>query len=264
MQCHKVDYAITGRDIQSLEIGLDPGETVIAEAGTLNYMDDAIRFETRLGDGSPAAEGMLEKLVATGKRLLTGESLFMTHFTNTGDGKRHLAFSAPFPGRIIDMDMASLGNEVFCQKDAFLCAACGTQIGIAFTRRLGTGFFSGDGFVLHRLTGDGMAFVHAGGAVVEKTLRNETIRVDTGCIVAFTTGIEYSIPQSDGLRSMFFGGQGLFLATLSGTGTVLLQTLPFSRMADRVIQNAPALSGRKKNQGALLERIRRRFNGDSD
>lgn len=262
MQSHKIDYTITGDEMQSLEIGLDPGETIIAEAGTMNYMNDAIQLETKLGDGTPAAEGILEKLIATGKKLLTGESLFMTHFTNTGGGKRHVAFSAPYPGKIIALDLATLGNEVVCQKDAFLCASSGTQIGLAFTRRLGPGFFGGDGFVLLRLTGDGMAFIHAGGAVVEKTLKNETLRVDTGCIVAFTTGLDYSIQQEENFRSMFFGGNRLFLASLSGTGTVLLQSLPFSRMADRIIQNAPALSGKRKGGCSILERIRSRINSD--
>jgi len=246
MQCHKVDYTLIGDVMQAVEIGLDPGETVIADAGNMNYMNDAIRFETKMGDGAPAPEGLLGSLVAAGRRLFTGENLFLTHFTNTAGSKRHVTFSAPCPGRVIALDMADLGQEIFCQKDAFLCAARGTQVSIAFTRRMGAGFFGRDGFVLMRLTGDGMAFVHAGGMVVEKTLKNETLCVDTGCIVAFTSGIHYSAQQADNLKSMFFGGENLFLATLSGTGTVFLQTLPLSRPADRILRQLPSFTGKRK------------------
>lgn len=247
MQCHQVDYTIIGDDIQLVEIGLNPGETIIAEAGAMNYMNDAIRFEARLGDGSPFEEGVIGKLIGTGKRMLGGESLFMTHFTNTGDGKRSVAFSAPYPGKIIALDMAVYGFEIFCQKDAFLCAAYGTRIDIAFTRRLGAGFFGGEGFILQRLIGDGLAFIHAGGTVVQKTLKNETIKVDTGCIAAFTTGLDYSIERAGNLKSMFCGNEGLFLATLSGTGTVFLQTLPFSRLADRILRGTPGAGGKVKS-----------------
>ena len=243
MRCHEVDYNVIGDDMQIVEIELDPGETVVAEAGAMNYMDDGITFEAKMGDGSVPNEGVFGKLLNAGKRALTGESIFMTHFTNAGSGKRRVAFAAPYPGKIIPVDMSRIGEELYCQKDAFLCAALGTRIDIAFTRRLGAGFFGGEGFILQRLKGDGMAFIHVGGTVVKKTLKNETIRVDTGCLAAFTPGVDYDIERAGGLKSMFFGGEGLFLATLSGTGSVLLQSLPFSRMADRIQQHAPSAGG---------------------
>ena len=252
MMCHKVDYEIIGDDIQIVEVELDPGETVIAEAGAMNYMEDGITFEAKMGDGSNASDGLMGKLLSAGKRLVTGESIFMTHFTNSSGTKKRAAFAAPYPGKIIPVDMAKAGSELLCEKDAFLCAALGTSIDIAFTKRLGTGFFGGEGFILQRLKGDGMAFVHAGGTVVEKRLNNETLRVDTGCIVAFTPGINYDIQLAGGLKSMFFGGEGLFLATLSGTGTVFLQSLPFSRMADRILAHAPFAGGSRKNEGSVL------------
>ena len=220
MRCHEVDYQIIGDDIQIVEVELDPGETVIAEAGAMNYMEDGITFEAKMGDGSKPAGGVLDKLIGAGKRMITGESIFMPHFTNSGQGKKRVAFAAPYPGKIIPMDMSKTGEELLCQKDAFLCAALGTEIGIAFAKRFGTGLFGGEGFILQRLKGDGMAFIHAGGTVVEKKLNNERIRVDTGCIVAFTSGIDYNIERAGGLKSMFFAGEGLFLAHLSGHGTV--------------------------------------------
>jgi uncharacterized protein (AIM24 family) len=206
---------------------------------------------------------MLGKLMGAGKRVISGESIFMTHFTNSGSGKKIVAFSAPYPGKIIPVDMAKIRNELICQKDAFLCAALGTELGIVFTRRLGTGFFGGEGFILQRLRGDGMAFVHAGGTVIKKQLNNETIRVDTGCIVAFTQGIDYNIEAAGGLKSMFFGGEGFFLATLSGTGLVLLQSLPFSRMADRIFQHAPSAGGSRKGEGSILGALGGFINGDN-
>jgi len=252
MMCHKVDYEIIGDDIQIVEVELDPGETVIAEAGAMNYMEDGVTFEARMGDGSAASEGFMGRLFSAGKRIVSGESIFMTHFTNSSGTKKRVAFAAPYPGKIIPIDMSEAGGELLCEKDAFLCAALGTSIDIAFTRRLGTGFFGGEGFILQRLKGDGMAFVHAGGTVVEKRLNNETIRVDTGCIVAFTPGIDYDIQLAGGLKSMFFGGEGLFLATLRGTGTVFLQSLPFSRMADRILAHAPSAGGSRKDEGSIL------------
>ena len=240
MLCHEVDYRIIGNDIQIVEVELDPGETVIAEAGAMTWMDDGIQFEAKMGDGSDPGQGFFGKLFSAGKRALTGESLFMTHFTNTGAEKSEVAFAAPYPGKIIPVDLAALDGELLCQKDSFLCAALGTRIDIAFTRRLGAGFFGGEGFILQRLKGDGMVFIHAGGTVVQKELNQETIRVDTGCLVGFSPGIEYDIQRAGGLKSMVFGGEGLFLATLSGTGTVFLQSLPFSRLADRVLQHAPS------------------------
>jgi len=262
MKCHEVDYEILGDDMQIVEIELDPAETVVAEAGAMNYMDDGITFEAKMGDGSQPDKGLFGNLLNAGQRMLTGESLFMTHFTNTGSGKKRVAFAAPYPGKIIPIDMAGVNGELLCQKDAFLCAALGTEIGIAFTRKLGTGFFGGEGFILQRLNGDGMAFVHAGGTVIKKQLNQETIRVDTGCIVAFTDGIDYDIERSGSLKSMFFGGEGLFLATLRGSGTVYLQSLPFSRMADRIISHAPSSGGSQKGEGSILGGIGRLLDGD--
>ncbi|MBN2415374.1 TIGR00266 family protein [bacterium] len=262
MKSHEIDYEIIGDDMQMVEIELDRNETVIAEAGAMNYMEDGIVFETRMGDGSTPNEGVMGKLLGAGKRLITGESLFMTHFTNTTDGKRRVAFAAPYPGKIVPIDLSGLGGELVCQKDAFLCAALGTQIDIAFTRRLGTGFFGGEGFILQRLRGDGRVFVQAGGTVVRKELKNEILRIDTGCIVAFSSGIDYNIEMAGGLKSMFFGGEGLFLATLRGTGTVLLQSLPFSRLADRVIKHAPSAGGSSKGEGSVLGTLGRLIDGD--
>ena len=252
MNSHKVDYELFGDEMQVVEIELDPNETVIAEAGAMNYMDDGIAFESKMGDGSKPDEGVFGKLLNVGKRVLTGESIFLTHFTNRGSGKKRVAFAAPYPGKIVPMDLSKFGGELMCQKDAFLCAALGTEVGIAFTKRLGTGFFGGEGFILQRLRGDGMAFVHVGGTVITKHLNNEVIRVDTGCLAAFTSGIKYDIERAGNLKSMFFGGEGLFLATLSGTGTVLLQSLPFSRLADRILDHAPSAGGSRKGEGSLL------------
>ena len=252
MRCHKVDYEILGDDLQMVEVELDPRETVVAEAGAMNYLQEAIEFEARMGDGSEPDQGMMGKLFAAGKRALTGESIFLTHFTNHGTDKRRVAFAAPFPGKIIALDLATLGDQVLCQKDSFLCAALGTRIDIAFTKRLGTGFFGGEGFILQRLQGDGLAFLHAGGTVVRRELRGETLRLDTGCLVAFTSGIDYDIERAGNLKSMFFGGEGLFLATLRSTGTVWLQSLPFSRLADRVLAHAPKAGGRSQGEGSVL------------
>ena len=250
MRCHEVDYEIFGDDMQIVEVELDPSEVVIAEAGAMNYMEDGIGFETKMGDGSKPAGGVLDSLMNVGKRVLTGESVFMTHFTNNGTGKKRVAFAAPYPGKIIAMNMAELGEELICQKDAFLCAAFGTSIDIAFHKRLGAGFFGGEGFILQRLRGDGKAFVHVGGTVIKRELRNETLRVDTGRIAAFTPGIDYDIERAGNLKSMVFGGEGLFLATLKGTGTVYLQSLPFSRLAGRVMKAASV--GGSKGEGSVL------------
>ncbi|MCK5861912.1 MAG: TIGR00266 family protein [Candidatus Hydrogenedentes bacterium] len=252
MQSHEVDYEILGDDMQIVEIELDPGETVIAEAGAMNYMEEGIRYEAKMGDGSNPNEGMMGKLLSVGKRVLTGESIFLTHFTSDMPGKRHVAFAAPYPGKIIPMNLANLGGELLCQKDAFLCAAKGTKVNIAFTKRLGAGFFGGEGFILQKLSGDGMAFIHVGGTIVEKRLEGQTLTVDTGCIAAFTSGIEYDIQRAGNLKSMFFGGEGLFMAKLSGHGTVWLQSLPFSRLADRILANAPSAGGKNKGEGSVL------------
>jgi uncharacterized protein (TIGR00266 family) len=211
MNSHKIDYTIHGDDMQIVSIELDPQETVIAEAGTMNWMDRDIRFEAKLGDGSKPDTGIFGKLLDVGKRVLTGESIFLTHFTNVGHGKKEVSFAAPYPGKIIPIDLGEINGEILCQKDAFLCAAKGTEVSIAFTKRLGSGFFGGEGFILQKLRGDGMAFLHAGGTVIQKELNNESLLIDTGCIVAFTPGLDYSIERAGNLKSMFFGGEGLFL-----------------------------------------------------
>ncbi|MGB1199231.1 MAG: TIGR00266 family protein [Thalassotalea sp.] len=248
MQSHEIDYEIIGQAMQMVEVELDHGETVIAEAGAMNYMEDGINFDTKMGDGSDANQGLMGKLFSAGKRALTGESVFMTHFTNEQYGKKRVAFAAPFPGSIIPVDLAESGGQITCQKDSFLCAALGTKVDIAFNKRLGSGFFGGEGFILQSLHGDGKAFLHAGGTVVEKELNGETLRLDTGCLVAFSQGIEYSIEMTSGLKSMFFGGEGMFMATLSGHGKVWIQSLPFSRLADRIIQHAPKLGGSSQGE----------------
>ena len=252
MPSHEVDYEIFGDDMQLVEVELDPQETVVAEAGAMNYMEDDIRFEAKMGDGSDPDQGFMGKMFSAGKRMLTGESIFMTHFTNHGQTKRRVAFAAPYPGRIVPIDLSSVGGTLLCQKDAFLCAAHGTEISIAFQKSLGVGFFGGEGFILQKLAGDGKAFIHAGGMIVKKELENETLRVDTGCLVAFTTGVNYDIERAGNLKSMFLGGEGLFLATLSGTGTVYLQSLPFSRLADRILAQAPSGGGSSKGEGSVL------------
>ena len=254
-QCHEIDYEILGGDMQIVEIELDPGETVVAEAGAMNYMEEGIEFEAKMGDGSQPDQGMWGKIMSAGSRVLTGESIFMTHFTNHAHTKKRLAFAAPFPGKIVALNLEQIGGTLVCQKDSFLCAALGTQLSIAFQKRLGAGFFGGEGFILQRLAGDGMAFVHAGGTIVKKELKGESLLVDTGCLVAFTSGINYDIQRAGGMKSMFFGGEGLFLTTLSGHGVVLLQSLPFSRLADRVIQHAPAMGGRQQGEGSVIGQL---------
>ncbi|OQX72795.1 MAG: TIGR00266 family protein [Campylobacteraceae bacterium 4484_4] len=258
MQCHEVDYEIMGNDLQVVEVELDPGETVIAEAGAMSWMDDGISFEAKMGDGSETSSGFFDTVFSAGKRLIGGESLFMTHFTNIGSGKKRVAFGAPFPGRIIPLDMAKHGNEIFCQKDAFLCAALGTKLDISFNRKLGRGFFGGEGFIMEHLQGDGMAFLHAGGTIVKKELKSETIFVDTGCLVAYTNGIDFDIQKAGGMKSMLFGGEGIFLATLRGTGTVYLQSLPFSRLADRIVSTA-SFGGSDQGEGSVLGGIANMF-----
>jgi uncharacterized protein (TIGR00266 family) len=261
MKCHEVDYRIYGDDMQIVEVELDPDETVVAEAGAMNYMDSGISFEAKMGDGSEADEGLFGLLKGVGKRVITGESIFLTHFSNSGGGKKSVAFAAPYPGKIIPLDLAELGGTFICQKDAFLCAAYGTRIGIAFSRKLGVGFFGGEGFILQKLEGDGLAFVHAGGTIIKKELSGETLLVDTGCLVGFSPGIEYDIQRAGGLKSMFFGGEGLFLATLSGHGMVYLQSLPFSRMADRILAHAPSAGGSDQGEGSLLGGLGRLLDG---
>lgn len=260
---HEIDFEIHGDDLQMVEIELDPGETVIAEAGGMCFMEEGIEFEAKMGDGSAPTGGFFGALKSIGKRVLTGESIFMTHFTNhTPSGKRKVAFAAPYPGKIIPMNLKELGGDVLCEKGAFLCAAMGTSVGIAFNQKLGAGLFGGEGFILQRLQGDGLAFVHAGGTIIRRELKGEMLRVDTGCIVGMTGGIQYDIQRSGGLKSMVFGGEGLFLATLRGHGTVWLQSLPFSRMADRILANAPAHGGGSAGEGSVLGGIGRLVGGD--
>ena len=261
MRSHELDYEILGDDIQIVEIELDPGEVVIAEAGAMNYIEDGITFEAKMGDGTEADAGIMGKLLGAGKRALTGESIFLTHFTNNDrTSKRRVAFSAPYPGKIIPVNLGEIGGELLCQKDAFLCAALGTEISIALTRRFGTGLFGGEGFILQRLRGDGLTFVHAGGTVIRKDLHNETLRVDTGCIAAFSPQLDYDIEQAGNLKSMVFGGEGLFLATLRGTGTVLLQSMPFARLADRILRQVGG--GRRQGEGSILGTLGNMLDGD--
>ena len=261
---HVIDYEIHGDDLQIVEVELDPGESVIAEAGGMCYLEDDITFEAKMGDGSSPGGGFFGALMSVGKRVFTAESLFMTHFTHMGAaGKRRVAFAAPYPGKIVPLDLAQMGGEILCEKGAFLCAAKGTEIGIAFTKRLGAGFFGGEGFVLQRLRGDGLAFIHAGGTIVKRELRGDGLRVDTGCLVAMTTGIDYDIQRAGNLKSMIFGGEGLFLATLRGHGTVWLQSLPFSRMADRILANAPGAGGKATGEGSVLGGLGRILDGDN-
>jgi uncharacterized protein (TIGR00266 family) len=262
MHCDEVDYEIIGQSMQILEVELDPQETVIAEAGMMNYMEQDITFETRMGDGSATNEGFMNKIFSAGKRMLTGESLFMTHFSNEGTQKRRVAFAAPYPGTIIPLNLAEQGGQILCQKDSFLAAARGTKIDIAFNRKLGAGFFGGEGFILQKLQGDGMAFLQAGGTIVKRHLKGETLRLDTGCLVAFGPGIDYDIELVKGIKSMLFGGEGIALATLTGTGDVWIQSLPFSRLADRILANAPKAGGSRTGEGSILGGIGNLLDGD--
>lgn len=264
MVSHEIDYEIIGDDMQVVEVELDPAETVIAEAGAMNWMDNGISFEAKMGDGTEVDKSILGKIFGAGKRVITGESIFITHFTNKVHGKKKIAFAAPYPGKIIALELSELPqNQFTCQKDAFLCAALGTKVDITFNKRFGSGLFGGEGFILQKLSGDGRAFVHAGGTVVKKELKNEKLKVDTGCLVGFTAGIDYNIERAGELKSMFFGGEGLFLATLEGTGTVYLQSLPFSRLADRIIKSAPRLSGKQKGEGSVLGQLGNMLDGDN-
>jgi uncharacterized protein (TIGR00266 family) len=234
MQSHDLDYRIIGDDIQLVELELDPMETVIAEAGTMMYMDSQIRFDTKMGDGSEPNQNLMGKLLSAGSRVLTGESLFVTHFTNHGRSKQRVAFAAPYPGKIVPVELGLLGGSLTVQKDGFLCAAKGTKIAITLNRRIGSGLVGGEGFILQKLQGDGKAFMHAGGTVIERRLNNESLKIDTGCVVGFTPGIDFNIETSGNLRSMIFGGEGIFLATLSGTGTVWLQSMPIRKLVQAI------------------------------
>ncbi len=234
MHSHDLEYRIIGDDIQLVEIELDPMETVIAEAGSMMYMDSGIAFETKMGDGSDPNQGMMSKLLSAGTRILTGESLFVTHFTNREGRKQRVAFAAPYPGKIVPIDLGMLGGSLIVQKDGFLCAAKGTRISITLNRKIGAGLVGGEGFILQKLEGDGKAFMHAGGTVIERRLNNESLKIDTGCVVGYTPGIEFNIEASGSLRSMVFGGEGIFLATLRGTGTVWLQSMPIRKLIQAI------------------------------
>ncbi|MEH6942698.1 TIGR00266 family protein [Bacillus sp. JJ722] len=263
MNNHEIDYKLYGDDMQFVEIELDPNETVVAEAGGLMMMEDGIEMETIFGDGSNSqSSGLMGKLFSAGKRIVTGESLFMTTFTNVGSGKKHVSFASPYPGKIIPMDLSVHGGKIICQKDSFLAAAKGVNVGIAFQKKIGAGFFGGEGFIMQKLEGDGLAFIHAGGTIVEKKLApGEVLRVDTGCLVAMTQEVDYDIQMVGGIKTALFGGEGLFFATLRGPGSVWIQSLPFSRLASRVFAAAP-VSGSSKDEGSIAGRVFDIFNGD--
>jgi uncharacterized protein (TIGR00266 family) len=260
MKSHEIDYKIYGEEMQCVEVELDPDETALAESGSFMMMDADIEMSTIFGDGTSQEKGFMGKIFSAGKRLITGESLFMTAFTNIGVAKQRVSFAAPYPGKIIPLDLNRLGGKVIAQKDAFLCAAKGVTIGIEFQRKLGTGLFGGEGFIMQKLEGDGMAFVHAGGYVVEKDLRaGEVLRVDTGCIVAFTSGVHYDIEFVRGVRNVIFGGEGLFYATLRGPGKVWIQTIPVSRLASRILSYG---SVSRKEEGSVLGSLGNILGGD--
>jgi uncharacterized protein (TIGR00266 family) len=257
---HEIDYHIHGEEMQYVEVELDPNETAIAEAGAFMMMDDGIQMETIFGDGSVQQGGILGKLFSAGKRLLVGESLFMTAYTNTGHGKKRVSFASPYPGKIIPLDLQYLGGKVVCQKDAFLCAAKGVSVSIEFQKKLGTGLFGGEGFIMEKLEGDGLAFVHAGGHVMERDLQaGELVKIDTGCIVGFTQTINYDIQFVGGIKNTIFGGEGVFFATLRGPGKVWIQTLPVSRLASRILSYG---SFKRKEEGSILGGLGNVMDGD--
>ena len=262
---HVIDYKIYGGDMQFVEIELDPGEATVAEAGGMMYMEDGIEMETIFGDGSnTGGGGFLGALMGAGKRLLTGESLFMTVFVNKGQGKRKVAFGAPYPGTIVPVNLSQVGGELIAQKDSFLCAAKGVSVGIAFQKKLGAGFFGGEGFIMQRLQGDGLAFVHAGGTLHERILApGEGLRVDTGCIVAFQSTVDYDIQFVGKIKSALFGGEGLFFATLRGPGKVWLQSLPLSRMANRIVGASRMAGGGGREEGSILGAVGGLLDGDN-
>jgi uncharacterized protein (TIGR00266 family) len=258
---HEIDYRIFGEEMQYVEVELDPGETAVAEPGAFMMMDDGIDMQTIFGDGSQQQDNSLVgKLFSAGKRLLVGENLFMTAYTNVGQGKKHVSFASPYPGKIIALNLQQLGGTIICQKDAFLCAAKGVSIGIEFQRKLGTGLFGGEGFIMEKLQGDGMAFMHAGGHVFEKDLQaGELLKIDTGCLVGFTSGVDYDIQFIGGIKNTLFGGEGLFFATLRGAGKVWIQTLPISRLAARIITYGTV---KRKEEGSVLGSLGNLLDGD--
>lgn len=257
---HEIDYRIFGEEMQCVEIELDTQETVVAESGAFMYMTDGVQMSTIFGDGSKSNGGFFDKLLGAGKRLLTGESLFMTAFTHQTAGKAKVAFASPYPGKIIPLDLETLGGKIVCQKDSFLCAAKGVSVGIEWQRKLGTGLFGGEGFIMQKIEGDGMAFCHAGGHIIERELLpGETLRIDTGCVVAYTKDIDFDIQFIGGIRNTFFGGEGVFFAVLKGPGKVWLQTLPISRLASRVLSYG---SGARKEEGSILGGLGNLLDGD--
>ena len=261
---HEIDYKVFGDDMQFVEVELDPMEAAVAEAGGMMYMDDGIEMETIFGDGSQQNSGFLGALMGAGKRLLTGESLFMTVFQNRGQGKKRAAFGAPYPGKIIPLHLAEIGGEIIAQKDSFLCAAKGVSVGIAFNKKIGVGLFGGEGFIMQRLQGDGWAFLHAGGNIHERVLApGQILRVDTGCIVAFQPTVAYDIQYVGKIKSALFGGEGLFFVKLTGPGRIILQTLPFSRLADRIIAASPRAGGHRREEGGMLGMLGGMLDGDN-
>lgn len=264
MTAHEIDYRIYGEEMQYVEIELDPQEGVIAESGSFMMMDDGIKMETIFGDGSTKNKGFLGSILGAGKRILTGERLFMTAFYNVLSGKKNVSFASPYPGKIIPIDLTAFGGKFICQKDAFLCAAKGVSIGIEFSKRLGRGLFGGEGFIMQKLEGNGMAFVHAGGTMARKELQaGETLRVDTGCIIGFTKDVDYNIEFVGGIKNTVFGGEGLFFAKLQGPGVVYVQSLPFSRLAGRVLASAPQAGGKDKGEGSILGGLGNLLDGDN-
>ena len=264
MTAHQIDYTIYGEEMQYVEIELDPQEAVVAEAGSFMMMENGVQMQTIFGDGANQTEGIMGKLFSAGKRLLTGESLFMTVFLNQYSGKRKVSFAAPYPGKIIPIDLTQFGGRFICQKDSFLCAAKGVSVGIEFSRKLGRGLFGGEGFIMQKLEGDGMAFVHAGGTLARKELAaGDVLKVDTGCIVGFSPTVDYDIEFVGGIRNTVFGGEGLFYATLRGPGVVYIQSLPFSRLAGRIYASAPQAGGQDRGEGSILGGLGRMIDGDN-
>jgi uncharacterized protein (TIGR00266 family) len=261
-QSHEIDYEIFGHEMQFVEVELDPQESVVAEAGSMMYMSDFIQMDTVFGDGSASSQqgGFFDKMLGAGKRLITGEGLFVTMFTFQGQGKGKVAFASPYPGKIIPLDLSKYGNRIICQKDAFLCAAKGVAIGVAFQKKIGTALFGGEGFIMQQLDGDGLCFVHAGGTIVERELQaGESLRVDTGCLVALTRNVDYDIEYVGNVKSAVFGGEGFFFATLRGPGHVWLQSLPFSRLAGRIWSAAPQEGGQSMGEGSVIGNIANMF-----
>lgn len=264
MNSHEIDYRLIGEEMQAVEIELDPQETAIAEPGSFMMMEEGIEMQTIFGDGSRENESFMGKVWNAGKRALTGEGLFMTAFSNMAIGKKKVYFASPYPGKIIPLDLANVGYKMICQKDAFLCAAKGVSVSLEFRKKLGVGLFGGEGFIMQKLEGDGMAFLHAGGTIIEKQLQSgESLKVDTGCLVGFEPSVDYDIQFIGGLKNSIFGGEGLFFATLRGPGKVFIQSLPFSRLADRVIASAPKMGGKRKGEGSILGTLGDLIDGDN-